>query len=100
MYRLVGTTLLAASLSLATSVSIAQADTLKIYVSEQATEQQMPVPSHGQSMESVRQSYGTPQKMQDPVGNPPISVWRYDQFTVYFERDKVIRTVIHHKPTQ
>jgi len=94
MYRLVGATLLAVS------VSLAQAETITIYVSEQSQDSQVNTPSHGQDMEQVRQSYGSPQQMQGPVGNPPISVWRYDQFTVYFERDKVIRTVAHHKPTQ
>ncbi len=94
MYRLLGATLLAAS------VSIAQADTIKIFVSEQAQNTQIQTPVHGQHMETVRQNYGSPQQMKGPVGNPPISVWSYDQFTVYFERDKVIRTVVHHKPTQ
>ncbi len=94
MYRLVGATLLAMS------VSLVQADTLTIYVSEQSQDHQISTPNHGQDMELVRQTYGSPQQMQGPVGNPPISVWRYEQFTVYFERDKVIRTVVHHKPTQ
>lgn len=46
------------------------------------------------STASVRARWGEPQSVRGPVGEPPISQWRYPGFTVYFERDRVIHTVL------
>ena len=51
----------------------------------------------GLSKEEVYSRYGEPQKILTAVGNPPISRWKYDQFTVYFEQEHVIHTVAHGK---
>jgi len=75
-----------------------QGDTLKIYVSEQAPENAKPLPGRGLSTADVRQNFGEPTSVQSAPGTPPISVWRYGEFTVYFERDSVIHAVRHHKP--
>ena len=53
------------------------------------------VPGRGLTQEAVRQQYGAPDKQVAPVGNPPISRWVYDDFTVYFEGRYSIHTVQH-----
>jgi hypothetical protein len=53
------------------------------------------VPQRGMAMERVAQSYGTPGEKIGPVGDPPISRWVYNDFTVYFEHHLVLHSVIH-----
>lgn len=55
----------------------------------------IPRPRSGQSMDQVRARFGEPANQVPWVGDPPISRWVYDGFTVYFEHDHVITTVIH-----
>ena len=50
-------------------------------------------PSRGLNMETVETRFGSPAEIRDWVGNPPITRWVYDDFTVYFESDIVIHTV-------
>ena len=50
-------------------------------------------PVRGMSSSGVLREHGEPQERTGPVGNPPISSWTYDEFTVYFESDLVITTV-------
>ncbi|MCO7225844.1 hypothetical protein [Pleionea sp. CnH1-48] len=57
--------------------------------------QQQSTPRHGISMDSVRSQYGEPAQILQPVGEPPITRWVYQDFTVYFEFDKVIHSVTH-----
>jgi hypothetical protein len=45
-------------------------------------------------MERVEQLLGAPQERLPPVGDPPITRWRYPEFTVYFEHDRVLHTVV------
>ena len=52
-------------------------------------------PRSGQEMDLVRSRFGEPLQEIPWVGDPPISRWIYDQYTVYFEYDKVITTVVH-----
>lgn len=52
-------------------------------------------PHNGQSMAQVEQNFGSPIETQAAVGEPPITRWKYDQFTVYFEHDRVIHSVQH-----
>lgn len=53
------------------------------------------LPGRGMSKETVRQQFGYPIERTAPVGTPPISKWRYDLFTVYFESDYVIHAVVN-----
>jgi len=55
----------------------------------------LPRPIHGQAMDPVRQRFGEPGERLSPVGDPPITRWVYGAYTVYFERDRVISTVVH-----
>ena len=50
-------------------------------------------PQKGQSKQSVEARYGTPEERLSAVGQPPISRWIYEDFTVYFEYDHVIHSV-------
>jgi len=51
-------------------------------------------PSRGQSMNRVREQFGEPTTVYPWVGDPPITRWAYDGFTVYFEEQHVINSVI------
>jgi hypothetical protein len=55
----------------------------------------LPRPTNGQSMETVRRKFGDPVQEMPAVGDPPITRWRYDGFTVYFEYQLVINSVVH-----
>jgi len=50
-------------------------------------------PQKGMSKAQVRKRFGEPQQSLNAVGNPPISRWRYAEFTVYFEHNHVIHAV-------
>lgn len=50
-------------------------------------------PERGSTMEAVQAAMGPPQSTSGPVGDPPITVWHYPNFNVYFEYDKVLHTV-------
>ncbi len=52
-------------------------------------------PRTGQDMNQTRSQFGEPMKEISWIGDPPISRWVYDQFTVYFENNRVITTVVH-----
>ena len=58
------------------------------------------VPRTGLSMANVRASYGTPVTEHPAVstyGNPdhpPITRWDYNGFSVFFEHDKVVHSVV------
>ncbi len=51
-------------------------------------------PRTGLSMQNVESRFGSPIAMRGPVGDPPITIWDYPQYTVYFEYNHVIHTVI------
>ena len=53
------------------------------------------VPGNGMSMDQVSQRFGEPKEKVGAVGDPPISRWVYDGYTVFFEHDLVLHAVIH-----
>jgi len=55
----------------------------------------IPHPNRGLSMEQVYNKFGQAKQEISAVGTPPITRWIYEQFTVYFEHDRVIETVVH-----
>ena len=55
----------------------------------------LPRPARGMSMERVVRLYGEPTERVPAVGVPPISRWVYDGYTVYFEDQYTITSVIH-----
>lgn len=54
-------------------------------------------PERGLTQQQVESSFGSPLEKIAPVGEPPISRWVYDKYTVYFEGNYVIHSAIHHK---
>ena len=52
-------------------------------------------PRNGASMAQVRQQYGAPLEEQPAVGEPPITRWEYDGYSVFFEHDLVLHSVVH-----
>ncbi|HEX6929485.1 MAG TPA: hypothetical protein VF267_09560 [Gammaproteobacteria bacterium] len=52
------------------------------------------VPTRGMDMDKVRRVYGEPLNMHSAVGDPPITRWDYENYSVFFEYDKVIHSVI------
>ena len=55
-------------------------------------------PTRGLNMAEVERRFGAPTEKMPTVGGgaprqPPINRWRYNGFTVYFERDRVIHSV-------
>ncbi|GMR07647.1 MAG: hypothetical protein BMS9Abin26_0650 [Gammaproteobacteria bacterium] len=53
-------------------------------------------PLKGMSMDQVLSAFGAPVEEIDAVGEPPISRWVYDQYTVYFEDHIVIHSTVKH----
>lgn len=78
-------------LSLSTAT---MAQTLSISVGQQS-EKTMEKPRLGQSMVEIEAAFGQPLEKSAAVGEPPITHWRYAQFTVYFEHNIVIHSVLH-----
>jgi hypothetical protein len=54
------------------------------------------LPTHGMSKAQVRAQFGAPEQIKAAVGQPPISRWLYDDFTVYFENDTALHSVMEH----
>ncbi len=79
-------------LALALIAPAAGADTLTI-PGHVPAEQQQPLPRRGITMDRVQAEFGEPQGRQGPVGDPPITVWDYGNFKVYFEYDRVLHSV-------
>lgn len=90
--------LLALALSLAVLAGITQADTLVMESVATAPENSpsgIERPGSGASMSQVEERYGMPMERLPAVGDPPITRWEYDTYTVYFEHDRVIHSVVH-----
>ena len=71
----------------------AAADVLLIEEVRQA--ERMALPANGMDKDGVRSQFGAPQQTHNPVGDPPITRWDYDGWSVYFEYDLVLFTVLH-----
>jgi len=55
------------------------------------------LPVNGLSMGEVETQYGEPTGRAGPVGEPPITRWDYDTYSVYFEHRIVIESVLHNQ---
>ena len=76
-----------------TGIGAANADVLLI---EEVRERlQRDLPGNGMTKNEVRQRYGEPDQRHAPVGDPPITRWVYDDYSVYFEHDLVIESVLN-----
>ncbi|OZG73689.1 hypothetical protein BTA51_07700 [Hahella sp. CCB-MM4] len=87
---------LACSILLAASLT-SHAEELKTPVMNQGDRQTVNLPRSGQDMSSVESQFGQPISTKGPVGTPPITVWDYPGYTVYFEGQTVIHAVLKPK---
>jgi hypothetical protein len=46
-------------------------------------------------MSEVESRFGAPSQKHAAVGEPPITRWTYERWSVYFEYDRVLYTVLH-----
>ena len=81
------------ALMLALVAGLATADVLLIEEVRQAG--RMDVPVNGQTMDEVEAHFGAPESKTAAVGDPPITEWKYARWSVYFEYDRVLFTVLH-----
>jgi hypothetical protein len=51
-------------------------------------------PNRGSTMATVQGRFGEPTNRHATVGEPPITRWDYPQFSVYFEPDRVLHSVL------
>jgi hypothetical protein len=66
-----------------------------LLIEEVRERMQRDLPANGMTKEAVRESYGDPAQRHAPVGDPPITRWVYDEYSVYFEHDLVIESVLN-----
>jgi hypothetical protein len=77
----------------------AVAETLVMNDQVQLRDSSVERPHRGATMKAVETQYGTPSQRHAAVGGasgaqPAITRWDYPQFSVFFERDRVIHTVV------
>lgn len=85
--------LLASGLGFGASPTIL-ADEVKVPVGAQE-QSNVEKPKRGISKNQVRKKFGEPSSTSGPVGQPPITTWRYGNMTVYFEYNHVVHAVVH-----
>jgi hypothetical protein len=56
-------------------------------------------PTHGMTMAQVEAKFGAPEMKYATVGEPPITRWKYEKFSVYYEYNIVLHTVVN-KPAK
>jgi hypothetical protein len=93
------TRILAALLYGCALASAAVAETLVVDDQVQVRESQLARPKRGLSMDDVEKQFGAPATRHPAVGGsspqqPPITRWDYSGFSVFFERDRVIDSVV------
>jgi hypothetical protein len=96
-------------LPLFTAISLSMATTLQAETLEMPTESAAPasapapaatgyavtLPGRGMNMTQVEEKFGPPLEKLPEVGDPPISRWEYSNFTVYFEYEFVINSILN-----
>lgn len=54
------------------------------------------LPGNGLTMNQVESRYGSPIEKRSAVGDPPITRWVYPDYSVFFEHNLVIESVVRH----
>ncbi len=93
------TRILAALLCGCALISAAVAETIVVNDEVQVRDSQLDRPKRGLTMEQVEKQFGAPTTRHPTVGGssqqqPPITRWDYGGFSVFFERDRVIESVV------
>jgi len=65
-----------------------------LIIDEVRQAESMQLPKNGQDKATVEAKFGTPKEKLPAVGDPPISSWKYDSYSVYFEYDLVLFAVL------
>jgi|SRR5262252_6548296 hypothetical protein len=91
--------ILAALLCGCAVASAAVADTVVVNDQVQVRESHADVPKRGLTMNDVEKHFGAPVTRHPAVGGasaqqPPITRWDYSGFSVFFEHDRVIDSVV------
>ncbi len=74
---------------------VAQADVLRMDGMNGAVIQKSNLPTRGMTKASVSSKYGKPANKKAAIGDPPISRWDYSGYSVYFEYNIVLHTLVH-----
>ncbi len=96
-------------LPLVTAISLSMATTLQAETLEMPTESATPAPApapasggytvtlpgRGMNMTQVEEKFGPPLQKLPEVGEPPIIRWIYPSYTVYFEYQFVINSILN-----
>jgi hypothetical protein len=89
---------LAALLCCLAPAGAAIAETLVVNDQVQLRQSSVDRPARGSTMHAVEQRFGQPSQKHAAVGGapsqPPITRWDYPNFSVFFERDRVIHAVV------
>jgi len=93
------TRILAALLCGCAVAGSALADTVLVNEQVQVRESQLERPKRGLTMSEVEKHFGAPVTRHPAVGGgsprtPPITRWDYNGFSVFFEGDRVIHSVV------
>jgi len=73
----------------------AGAETVVIDGQVQVEQTSVARPGAGTTMHQVEAKFGQPQKRYSAVGKPPITRWDYPSFSVFFEFNRVVHSVVH-----
>lgn len=83
-----------ALLALGALAPSARAELLLVDGQVQVRQADVPTPSRGMTMRAVEERFGAPETRAAAVGQPPITRWDYPGFSVFFENDRVLHTVL------
>lgn len=83
-----------AALTLLAATLPARAETIVVDDQVRLKESDVATPARGSSMKAVEARFGAPTSKHAAVGNPPITRWDYPGFSVFFEYDHVVHTVV------
>jgi len=75
------------------TVGTAMAETIVVDDQVQIRDSGVQKPKRGITMTQVEAKFGAPVTKHDAVGQPPITRWDYQGFSVFFEHDRVIDSV-------
>lgn len=75
----------------------AMSETVRVPIGQDTKAWSGKAPNRGQTKAQVKTEFGDPDSVRGPSGQPPIYFWEYPDFTVYFEAEHVIHTVIKHR---
>src|ERR1700730_12107187 len=88
------TRILAALLCGCAVAGTAVADTIVVNDQGRLRESRLDRPRRGSTMGEVEKHFGAPLTRHPTVGQPPITRWDYNAFSVFFEHDRVIHAVV------